>query len=43
MLGDGYTARRKREAAGIITVYGTPRVPENHARYVRHRVDACPH
>ena len=29
--------------ACIITVYGTPRVPENHARYIRRRVDACPH
>ena len=27
----------------IITVYGTPRVPENHARYVRRLVEACPH
>jgi hypothetical protein len=27
----------------IISVYSTPRVPENHARYIRRRVDACPH
>ena len=27
----------------IITVYGTPRVPENHARYICRLVDACPH
>src|SRR5437660_12884274 len=27
----------------IFTVYSTPRVPENHARYIRRRVDACPH
>ena len=27
----------------ILSVYSTPRVPENHARYIRRRVDACPH
>ena len=27
----------------IVSVYSTPRVPENHARYIRRRVDACPH
>ena len=27
----------------IITVYGTPRVPENPAGYIRRSVDACPH
>jgi len=27
----------------IITVYSTPRVPENHAGYIRRRVQACPH
>lgn len=27
----------------IITVYSTPRVPENHARYIDRRVAACPH
>jgi hypothetical protein len=27
----------------ILTVYGTPRVPENHARYIRRLVEACPH
>jgi hypothetical protein len=27
----------------IITVCGTPRVPENHAAYIRRRVAACPH
>lgn len=26
-----------------ITVYSTPRVPEHHARYIRRRVDDCPH
>ncbi len=27
----------------IITVYGTPRVPEHHARYIRRRIGACQH
>ena len=27
----------------IITVYGTPRVPENHASYIRRLLDVCPH
>ena len=27
----------------IISVYSTPRVPENHARDIRHRADGCPH
>jgi hypothetical protein len=26
-----------------IAVYSTPRVPENHARQIRRRVDRCPH
>ncbi len=29
--------------ACIVAVYSTPRVPENHARYIRRRVDACSH
>jgi hypothetical protein len=35
--------RAKTRGGCIVTVYGTPRVPENHARYVRRRVDACSH
>lgn len=33
------------EARGgcIISVYGTPRVAEHHAQYIRRRVDGCPH
>jgi hypothetical protein len=27
----------------IVSVYGTPRVPEHHAAYLRRVVDACPH
>ena len=27
----------------IVSVYGTPRVPENHARYIRRMLDICPH
>jgi hypothetical protein len=27
----------------IISVWSTPRSPENHARQIRRRVDACPH
>ena len=27
----------------IISVWSTPKVPENHARHVRREVDACPH
>lgn len=27
----------------IISVWLTPRVPENHARHIRKVVDACPH
>lgn len=27
----------------IISVWSTPRVPENHARQIRNRVDSCPH
>jgi hypothetical protein len=26
-----------------VPVYSTPRVPENHARFIRHKVDVCPH
>jgi hypothetical protein len=33
----------KTRGGCIITVYGTPRVPENQAAYIRRRVDACPH
>ena len=27
----------------IVSIYGTPRVPEHHAAYLRRVVDACPH
>lgn len=27
----------------IISVWSTPRVPENHARQIRRAVDSCPH
>jgi hypothetical protein len=27
----------------IISVWSTPRVPENHARHIRKFVDSCPH
>ena len=27
----------------IITVYSTPRVPENHARYIKRQIDGCTH
>jgi hypothetical protein len=27
----------------IISIWSTPRSPENHARQIRNRVDACPH
>jgi len=27
----------------IISVWSTPRVPENHARHIRSKVDSCPH
>ena len=37
-----YCPARQRGGC-IITVYGTPRVPESHARYIRRLVDACPH
>lgn len=26
-----------------ISVWSTPKNPENHARHIRNRVDACPH
>ena len=26
-----------------LLVFSTPRRPEEHARYLRHRIDACPH
>jgi hypothetical protein len=26
-----------------VPVYSTPRVPENHARFIRRKVDACSH
>jgi hypothetical protein len=34
---------RKARNGCIISVYGTPRVPENHARYIRRLIDDCPH
>jgi hypothetical protein len=27
----------------IVSVWSTPRVPENHARHIRREVDSCPH
>jgi hypothetical protein len=27
----------------IVSVWSTPRSPENHARHIRSAVDACPH
>jgi hypothetical protein len=27
----------------VISVWSTPKVPENHARHIRRAVDACPH
>jgi len=27
----------------IISVWSTPRCPENHARHIRTKVDSCPH
>jgi hypothetical protein len=27
----------------IVSVWSTPRSPENHARHIRKSVDACPH
>lgn len=27
----------------IVSVYGTPKNPEKHARFVRDEVDGCPH
>ena len=27
----------------IISVWSTPKVPENHARHIRNKVDSCPH
>lgn len=27
----------------IIRVFSTPRNPENHAKFIRRRVEACPH
>ena len=27
----------------IVRVHSTPRVPQNHARWIRREVDACPH
>src|SRR5437867_1612293 len=33
----------KSRAGCIVSVYSTPRVPENHARHIRRDVDMCPH
>lgn len=27
----------------IVSVWSTPKVPENHARHIRREVDMCPH
>ena len=37
-----YCPHQTREGC-IVTIYGTPRVPENHDNYIRRVVDACPH
>ncbi len=37
-----YCPRSSREGC-IISVWSTPRVPENHARHIRKAVDSCPH
>lgn len=37
-----FCPRRSREGC-IVSVYSTPRNPENHARHLRREVDLCPH
>jgi len=37
-----YCIEQSRDGC-IITVYGTPRVPENHVQTIRRLVDQCPH
>ena len=37
-----YCPRSTREGC-IISIWSTPRVPENHARQIRQKVDSCPH
>ena len=37
-----FCPRSSREGC-IISVWSTPRVPENHARHIRKAVDSCPH
>ncbi len=27
----------------IVSVWSTPKVPENHARHIRSKIDSCPH
>lgn len=34
---------RSTRAGCIISVWSTPRDPDNHARHVRKTVDSCPH
>lgn len=35
--------RGASRGACVVTVYGTPRNPAGHARYLRRRVDGCEH
>jgi len=37
-----YCPQSNREGC-IISIWSTPRVPENHARHIRKAVDSCPH
>lgn len=37
-----YCPHSTREGC-IISVWSTPRVPDNHARHIRKTVDSCPH
>jgi hypothetical protein len=37
-----YCPRRDRQGCKI-SVFSTPRVPEEHARWIRHKVERCQH
>lgn len=37
-----FCPQRSREGC-IISIWSTPRRPENHARHIRREVEACPH
>lgn len=37
-----YCPKSTREGC-IVSVWSTPRVPENHARQIRKAIDTCPH